>query len=82
MTGSDLYAAAVACAVCSTAAARDAALDPAERARRAEAFAGRAVAYLKRAESSGYFRLPGCAERLKADREFDPLRGRADFPRP
>ncbi len=79
LTGSDLYAAAVACAVCGPAAAHDEAINPAERAKRSETFAARAVAFLKRAGAAGYFRLPGRAEMLKADREFEPLRGRADF---
>jgi hypothetical protein len=50
-----------------------------ERERRAEQYARAALAELKRAAESGYFREPANLPRLDKDSDLDFLRGRDDF---
>jgi tetratricopeptide (TPR) repeat protein/tRNA A-37 threonylcarbamoyl transferase component Bud32 len=45
----------------------------------AQKYAGEAVALLRRADATGYFRLASCAERLRSDKDFAPLAARQDF---
>src|SRR5262249_13204976 len=78
-TGCDLYFAALGCAVCGAAAARDTAIGAGERGKRSGIVAPRAVVTLKRPQPRGFCRLPGTAKALKSDRAFEPLRSRPDF---
>ncbi|HWE36833.1 MAG TPA: protein kinase [Isosphaeraceae bacterium] len=63
----------------SAAAAADGALAPADRRRRADAYAARAVALLREADALGFFRQPAPLANFRADPDLDPLRGRDDF---
>jgi serine/threonine-protein kinase len=54
-------------------------LSPQEQSVRAEGYAARAVALLRRLHAAGYFKEPGHAELLRTDPDLAPLRGRADF---
>jgi serine/threonine protein kinase len=62
-----------------TAVLRDPQLGEEERKRLAEQYAARAVRWLKRARATGQLHLPLALGSLRADAEFAPLRGRADF---
>jgi serine/threonine protein kinase len=74
-----MHAGARVCALASSAAAVDTRLPESDRLQRADQYAAKAVAYLKRAQAQGYFRLPDRVQALKSDKELDSLRSRADF---
>jgi hypothetical protein len=66
-------------AAAAAAAPQDVARTPAERASLAERYTARALAALTEAGRAGYFRDPAKVPHLRADRDFDSLRSRADF---
>jgi hypothetical protein len=74
-----LYATAFVYSLASAAAARDDRVAQAERTKRAEQYAARAVLLLAKAHRAGYFKYPGRLERLRKDPELGALRGRQDF---
>src|SRR5262249_15328930 len=51
----------------------------AKEAAQREAYAGRALALLRRAQAAGFFGDRANVERLKRDTDLDPLRQREDF---
>jgi tetratricopeptide (TPR) repeat protein len=66
-----MYQAACAFALASAKARVDAGLDPAERQRRAEQYATRAIALLAKAREAGWFKNPVAREQLDKDRDGD-----------
>jgi hypothetical protein len=52
-----------------------------DRERLAEEYAVRAVQQLAKLRAAGFFAAPHNLEKLKTDRDLDPLRGRPDFQR-
>ncbi len=74
-----LYVAGVTHALAAAAVRQDGKLARAERERRAEEHAARAVELLDRVRQAGYFKDPGPRADFKADQELAPLRGREDF---
>jgi tetratricopeptide (TPR) repeat protein len=75
----NVFHAACACAVSSTAVRGDTSLDPAEREKLAERYAGRALAMLQRLHEAGYFKAPRRIKDLKTEKDLDPLRTRSEF---
>jgi tetratricopeptide (TPR) repeat protein len=71
LSGSECYEAACIFAVASK--------DPAVPSDRKDAYAGKAMTFLKRAREAGYFEAPKTVGQLKTDVSLDPLRGRDDF---
>lgn len=66
-------------AAAASAAARDAKLDSTEKVRRAEEFAARSLELLTRGNEWGEFNSKSQVDALKLDRDFEPLRSRAEF---
>jgi serine/threonine-protein kinase len=66
-------------ALVSAAARNDPKLEPAERSKRSEQLAARAMLLLDRSRIAGYFLDPGPVHRLLEDTDLDPLRARPDF---
>jgi hypothetical protein len=79
MSAADLYNLACVCSLCSGAARRDAQLTKAERDRRADPYAARAVEFLKKAKDAGFFKSAAAVENMKKDNDLDALHGRKDF---
>ena len=79
MEGELLYDATHVYAVSASAVSKDARLSQAQRDQLAEQYAGRAVALLTQADSAGFFKDPAHIDHLKADKDLDSLRSRADF---
>jgi serine/threonine-protein kinase len=77
--GGLLYMAAEVLALDAAAVARDERLPAAERGRRAEGYAARAVDLLRRAQAQGYFASPANRDNLRTDNDLAFLRSRADF---
>jgi serine/threonine protein kinase/tetratricopeptide (TPR) repeat protein len=73
------YNLACACALCSAAVRQDAQLGQAEQGRRAELYAARAVALLKKAAAAGFFQTPDAVEQMRKDKDLELLRQRRDF---
>ena len=67
--------------LCSSAAANDTRLPPAERARLADTYGARAVQLLRKAQAAGYFQDPGRLAHVKEDEDLDAIRSRPDFQR-
>jgi hypothetical protein len=78
-TGAVLYNAACAFSLSSAAARQDRTLSEAERARRAEGYAARALELLAQADAAGYFKDPAHVSHMHKDPDLDPLRARPDF---
>jgi tetratricopeptide (TPR) repeat protein len=74
-----MHAGAKVCALASSTAAADTRLPEGIRSQRADQYAAKAVAYLKRARDLHYFRLPQRLQALKSDKELHSLRSRPDF---
>jgi len=77
----NLYTFAYVYSLCSSAAANDARLPPAERARLADKYGVRAVELLRKAQAAGYFREPGRLAHMREDEDLDAIRTRPDFRR-
>jgi tetratricopeptide (TPR) repeat protein len=78
-TASFSYYAACVFARSSPAARQDAKLPPADRDKRAEHYAARAMECLVKARAAGYFKTANARERLQKEKALDPLRARPDF---
>jgi serine/threonine-protein kinase len=78
-SGDDLYNLACVYAVASATVHKDAKLPAAERQRRGERYAARAVALLGEARSAGLFKRPDALTDLKTDPDLAPVRSRAEF---
>jgi tetratricopeptide (TPR) repeat protein len=79
LPGCAFYRLACIAAFCSSLAAKDATLSVADRARRSEQYASRAVTYLERTRTAAYFQCPDNVAYLEKDPDLDPLRPRKDF---
>jgi serine/threonine protein kinase/Flp pilus assembly protein TadD len=79
--GLNLYTFAYVYSLCSSAAAKDGRLPPAERERLADKYGGRAVELLRKAQNAGYFQDPGRLAHMKEDEDLDAIRSRPDFQR-
>jgi hypothetical protein len=75
----DAYNASCLLAQCLAAAREDRRLDPADRERRADLSADRALALLAAARSTGFFRGPERLALIRDDPDLVPLRDRPDF---
>jgi tetratricopeptide (TPR) repeat protein len=78
-SGEERYTAAVVCSLSAAAVGHDATLSEADRRRRADGYAGKAVALLAQARNAGYFEAEGPLALLQRDPDLDPLRSRPDF---
>jgi serine/threonine-protein kinase len=76
---SDVYDLAYVFARAMAAARRDSKLSSAEQDRLAQEYADSVLQLLARVAAAGFFRNPVAFKDLKTDKDFDPLRGRADF---
>jgi serine/threonine protein kinase/tetratricopeptide (TPR) repeat protein len=74
-----LYNLACVCSLCSAAARRDTALAKAEQDNRAEQYAARAIEFLKKARTAGYFKSAAAMEGMRKDKDLDAVRQRPDF---
>jgi hypothetical protein len=79
LPGEALYNLACVYSQASAAAQRDAKLPPADRDRRAEQYAARAVELLGLAHKDSFFKPADTVQHLKKDPDLDPLRQRADY---
>jgi serine/threonine protein kinase len=79
LSATDLYDLACVCSLCSAAIRSDAQLTTAERDRRADPSAARAVEFLKKAKAAGFFKSAAQFEEMRKDKDLDVLRGRQDF---
>jgi eukaryotic-like serine/threonine-protein kinase len=77
--GSNLYTFAYVHSLSSAAAAIDARLAPAERAKLSDKYAGRSVELLRKAQATGYFQSTDRLARMKENKDLDAIRSRADF---
>jgi tetratricopeptide (TPR) repeat protein len=77
----NLYTFAYVYSLCSSAAANDARLPPAERGKLADKYGARAVELLRKAQAAGYFQDPGRLAHMKEDEDLDAIRSRPDFQR-
>jgi hypothetical protein len=77
--GGFLYGLAGVYSLASAATGSDAALTPEDRSRLAEQYAARAVELLRHAQAADYFAHPTRLDKLKSDKDLDPLRSRPDF---
>ncbi len=78
LTPENRYHLAVAYALSVGAVQRDSGLDPAERKRRADRYAGRALELLRRLQGAGYFKDAGKIRELERDGDLVPFRQRPE----
>jgi hypothetical protein len=79
LSGNACYVLAMVFTLSAKTVSQETSLPHAERDKRTERYTTEALAFLTKARTAGYFRLPGRIEQLKKDQEFAPLRKRADF---
>ncbi len=77
--GSLLFVLARSFAASSASSREDPTLTPDDRAQLAKEYADRALDMLEKARQLGYFANPANREKLRTDRELEPLRARPDF---
>jgi serine/threonine-protein kinase len=79
LKGNQLYELSCGCAVAAATAAKDGKLTPAERARASDALADAAIAFLRRAQTAGFFLFDAAVQQVARETDLAPLRSRPKF---